>query len=84
MAKPQQRSTPALNTRQRGKFVRRRVGRRQADSENGSIGHLEPGRGPDEAPMGGETRQSPRNSIPTGTGCACRGEAGAPFEPKAV
>src|SRR3984893_12538576 len=60
------------------------VGRRQADSENGSIGHLEPGRGPDEAPMGGATRQSPRNSIPTGTGCACRDEAGAPFEPKAV
>jgi len=54
---------------------------RRVDLEKGSIGRLEPGHGPDEAAIGGEDQAS---SIPTSTGCACRGGADAPFEPKAV
>jgi hypothetical protein len=76
--------SPALNTLQAENLFGGGIGPRRVDPEKDSIGHLEPGHGPDEAPIGGETRQSPSELHSHQHRLACRGGADAPFEAKSV
>src|SRR6202023_1592006 len=68
IAKPQQRSRPAPGRPRR----------------KGSIGRLEPGHGRIKPQWAEKQDKARPSSIPTSRGCACRGGADAPFEPKAV